>query len=381
MTNNIELTGIKQRSSRAHVIELVKSQIASKKILPGEKLPPIRELGKVFGVGNYSVRQAFSQLTEEGVLDTIHGLGTFVTQKPLSIASDAGTNKTRAFCIASAFCCKGLQVELSHPVTLSAMLEECKALGIKGRLLSPNINTLSSDEIIEEIKDRRYDGLIWLYPTSEHWPVIKALQKANNYVAVTSHSQYQVDLPAVQGNEVGAGQRIGQELAKEGFNKIIILSYEEQSEENIRDVRSGLHTGMKIGLLNAFEEASVPSPKLVYIKYNYDDYIARLIEASSLLDERTCLIIANKNEFRDYFKKDLERFIAMFKGHKLIISTSQSEYHSLDELAARMDFSVLVYPYERIGRAVVHKLNNCLDGKFEDTTTLVNGVFEKFNMN
>ncbi len=379
---SIELISSKSCSPSTIVVERIKSQIGNQKIRPGEKLPPIRELGKIFGVGNYSVRQAFAKLSKEGVINTVRGLGTFVSDpKNANSASDAQANKTRVFCIASAFNYEGQQVELRHPITLSSILDECKTVNAKGRLLSPNIDILSLDEIVEEFEDRSYDGIIWLYPTSEHWPVINALYKANKPIAVTCHSQYQVEVPAVQGNEVGAGQKVGQCLVKEGFNKIVFVSYEEQSGGNINDVRSELHIGMKIGLINAFEGVGKTAPEFVFIRHSHENYAEKLIEASKLLDDRTCLIVANTKEFQGYIKKNLDQAEVLLKGRKLIVFTSQFEYHNLDELAGKIDFSVQVYPYERIGRAVVHKLNNRLDGKFEDTTTLVNGVFEKFNLN
>jgi DNA-binding transcriptional regulator YhcF (GntR family) len=379
---SIELLGSKPRSPSTLIVEHIKSQIGNQKIRPGEKLPPIRELGKIFGVGNYSVRQAFTMLSKEGVIGTVRGLGTFVSDpKAANAASNGHANKTRAFCVASAFHCEDMQIELQHPITLSSMLDECKALNIKGRLLSPNINILSVDEIIEEMEDRCFDGIIWLYPTSEHWPVIDALYKSNKPIAVTCHSQYPVDVPAVQGNEVGAGQKIGRCLEKEGFNKIIILSYEENTGGNISDVRSGLHVGMKIGLLDAYEQAGKAAPELKFIKHSHDNYPEKLEESCKLLDKTTSLIIANTKELRAYIQKDIENVSALLKGHKLIISTSQGDYHKLDELAEKIEFSVLVYPYEKIGRAVIHKLNNGLDGKFEDTITLVNGIFEKFDIN
>jgi hypothetical protein len=150
---------------------------------------------------------------------------------------------------------------------------------------------------------------------------------------------------------------------------------------NIHDVRSGLHIGMKIGLINAFEGAGKAAPGFTFIRHSRENYAEKLMEASRLLDDHTCLIVANTKEFQGYIKRNLDQAEVLLKGRKLVILTSQFEYHNLDELAGRIDFFVQVYPYERIGRAVVHKLNNRLDAKFEDTTTLVNGVFEKFNLN
>ena len=378
MLGSLEPVRYKSSSPSERVVELIISQIASKKVRPGEKLPPIREFGKAIGVGNYSVRQAISKLTKEGVLDTVRGSGTYVRNQANVSHSGRQAHKTRTFCVIAAFCHEDIQIKLSHPVTVASILDECKNLNAQGRLLSPNIDILSLEEILSEITDRSYDGVIWLYPTSEHWPIVKALHKQGIPIAITSHSSYPVDVPAVQGNEVGAAYQIGQQLARESYRKVVLLSAEEQAGGNVRDVRSGLHIGMKIGLLNAYEEAGAPSPELVFIKYGQDNYIEKLTEAVAGLDAHTCLMIANTMEFRSYFQKDPDRVTAMLQGKKLIISSSQQEYQSLSGLAEKVEFSVQVYPYERIGRAVVHKLNNGIDGNFNDTVTLVNGVFKKY---
>jgi DNA-binding transcriptional MocR family regulator len=54
-------------------------QIESGRMLPGERLPPTRDLARHLGVGRISVVNAYAQLQAEGLIDAHPGRGTFVT--------------------------------------------------------------------------------------------------------------------------------------------------------------------------------------------------------------------------------------------------------------------------------------------------------------
>lgn len=54
------------------------------KLIPGEKLPPERELAEKFGVGRSTVREALRALSMIGILEAQPGNGTFVVESPVS---------------------------------------------------------------------------------------------------------------------------------------------------------------------------------------------------------------------------------------------------------------------------------------------------------
>ncbi len=72
-----------QKSTASSVIvkQIIKA-IEDGSLKPEEKLPPERELGKMFGVGRSSVREAISVLVALGYLKSIQGKGTFVPSTP-----------------------------------------------------------------------------------------------------------------------------------------------------------------------------------------------------------------------------------------------------------------------------------------------------------
>ena len=68
-----------QRSTTSELImkEILES-IKSGDLKPGDKLPPERELTKMFGVGRSTLREAISALVLVGYLEVIQGRGTFL---------------------------------------------------------------------------------------------------------------------------------------------------------------------------------------------------------------------------------------------------------------------------------------------------------------
>jgi GntR family transcriptional regulator len=67
--------------------QTIKNWIINKEFDPGEKIPSENELANMFNVNRLTVRQAISQLTQEGFLISRRGEGTFVTNDENLIGS------------------------------------------------------------------------------------------------------------------------------------------------------------------------------------------------------------------------------------------------------------------------------------------------------
>ncbi|MCK6479145.1 MAG: GntR family transcriptional regulator [Planctomycetaceae bacterium] len=55
--------------------------VSSGRLSPGERLPGSRELAASLGVNFHTVRRALAELEAAGILETRHGVGTFVTER------------------------------------------------------------------------------------------------------------------------------------------------------------------------------------------------------------------------------------------------------------------------------------------------------------
>ena len=67
------------------IVDQIRYGIASKRLLPGEQLPTVRDLAVQLEINPNTVRKAYSELEILGVLDTQQGTGTFVANKNIEI--------------------------------------------------------------------------------------------------------------------------------------------------------------------------------------------------------------------------------------------------------------------------------------------------------
>lgn len=84
---------IKRCTASEVVADRILFQLRSKNLKPGEKLPPERDLVKMFGVGRSSVREAVKALSAMGYLQVIQGRGTYVAKNADSARPRTGDLK------------------------------------------------------------------------------------------------------------------------------------------------------------------------------------------------------------------------------------------------------------------------------------------------
>ncbi|MGI8906009.1 MAG: GntR family transcriptional regulator [Candidatus Sumerlaeaceae bacterium] len=85
MLFQVDLAGAKPVYQQ--LVDQVKFAIASGRLLPGDRLPPVRDVAVQVRVNRNTVARVYSELEREGVLYTRAGQGTFV--------SDRGSQLTR----------------------------------------------------------------------------------------------------------------------------------------------------------------------------------------------------------------------------------------------------------------------------------------------
>jgi len=76
----------KHRNLAQGVVAYISDGIRNGTINPGEKLPTESEIMRIQGVSRTVVREAISHLQAAGLVETRHGIGTFVLQPPVAPA-------------------------------------------------------------------------------------------------------------------------------------------------------------------------------------------------------------------------------------------------------------------------------------------------------
>ncbi len=72
-----------RRSLRHSIADDLRRRIVTGGLAPGERLPSEPELARTLGVSRSSVRAAITLLEEDGLVQRLHGSGTYVTHRPL----------------------------------------------------------------------------------------------------------------------------------------------------------------------------------------------------------------------------------------------------------------------------------------------------------
>ena len=72
----------KYRNLAQRVVEELSNRIREQEFKPGDKLPPESAIMETYGVSRTVIREAISQLQAAGLVQTRHGIGTFVLERP-----------------------------------------------------------------------------------------------------------------------------------------------------------------------------------------------------------------------------------------------------------------------------------------------------------
>lgn len=71
------------------VVDAIRGQIERGSLKRGDQLPPERELALKLGVSRPTVRAGLRSLVTMGVLESRHGFGTFITDRPPALGSES----------------------------------------------------------------------------------------------------------------------------------------------------------------------------------------------------------------------------------------------------------------------------------------------------
>lgn len=75
------LTSKPNSSSVDYVVNSIKDLLLTKKVLPGDRLPPEMELSRMLSVSRGSVREAMKILSALGIVEVKRGDGTYVSNR------------------------------------------------------------------------------------------------------------------------------------------------------------------------------------------------------------------------------------------------------------------------------------------------------------
>ena len=76
------------------IMDQVKRQILMGEAAEGEALPSVRVLAKELRISALTVKKAYDQLEEDGLIATVHGKGSFILAANDSLMAEEGRRET-----------------------------------------------------------------------------------------------------------------------------------------------------------------------------------------------------------------------------------------------------------------------------------------------
>lgn len=86
----IAASKVKRTKLYEQIVQSIREQILSGQLQPGQKIPPERELARLFGVSRLAVREALSALVAIGLIEVKHGVGCFVRKVEVNLELSNG---------------------------------------------------------------------------------------------------------------------------------------------------------------------------------------------------------------------------------------------------------------------------------------------------
>lgn len=84
------ITPVKRTRAYEEIVGQLADMVRRGEVMPGDRLPPERELAKAFGVGRPTLRQALTVLAQAGVVEILPGSGVYLRRSVTDAPGNAG---------------------------------------------------------------------------------------------------------------------------------------------------------------------------------------------------------------------------------------------------------------------------------------------------
>ncbi|WP_027108627.1 GntR family transcriptional regulator [Lacticigenium naphthae] len=199
----------------------IKTKIAEDTYPLNTKIPSEAELRAVYKVSRHTIRQAISELVNDGLLIKRQGSGTFVSETVISSGNMVEKSKTIGV----------ITTYLSNyifPSIIRGIESELSNEGYSLMLSSTQNNVANEKESLEKMLNQNVDGLI-IEPTKSNLlnPNLSYYLKIaeSNIPIVMLHATYEeLNAPAIALNDVKAGKIATEHLIELGHKDIAIIT-------------------------------------------------------------------------------------------------------------------------------------------------------------
>ncbi|MBN1909174.1 MAG: GntR family transcriptional regulator [Pirellulales bacterium] len=224
---------------------MIAAEVTAGRLCPGEALPSEKQLAELFQIARTTVRQALTELEQDGLVRRRHGTGTFITE-----LADRNTHV-------------GLNVfALIVPSTTTGFWPalqkgfEAQAATIHRQILfcDTDNNLDKQGNAILQLVQKRVAGVAFAPTSTPATPSyqIEHLQQHGIPVVFCHRGVPGIKAPLLAIPFVDVGRKVGELLVRHGHRRVALFTMHERTEAG---------SGYENGLRNALEAVGAPLPK------------------------------------------------------------------------------------------------------------------------
>ena len=212
------------------------AELKSGHLKPGDSLPSEPKLASAFKVARSTIRQAFGELEQEGVIERIHGQGTFVRQATTKKGMPKG-NDNFAIIVPET-----LGGTIYSPL-MNGFEKACNQTHKEMVVRSTNNSPVWQADAILALLDKRIGGVAIVPATSQPTPPyqIRHLQEQGVPVVFCHRGVEGITAPTLKIDFNQVGRLAGQQLLKYGHKRITYLALTPSGEQ----ARAGCELGLQ----------------------------------------------------------------------------------------------------------------------------------------
>jgi DNA-binding transcriptional regulator YhcF (GntR family) len=390
---NFKINRSAYASASEQLEDYIRSEIASKGLQAGYRIPNTSDIVKKVSVGAATVRQAMGNLVREGLIESKPGKGTFVSEqffngKTYSYADDVNNGGDHQMTIRLGIV--GALAGESESMwyrqqTITGIVKQCDIFGIELVIISNRIKSNYFEEVKKVLCDARCDAFIWLYPIPEEWEMIEKLQEEGISIVVTRYSHGNDDLPSVELDTDQAGFDVGAYFVKKECSKVLMFSSTHTDATSRNAMKHGCWPhNIYFGLERSFRclrpELENPLENDV-VGAHYRKASERIHNKLTRFNEEAGLFFGDSIQMVHYLNTYGQKARDMLRDRVLVSTSNNSSLAALAASNIDFDIKTITFPYETIGLLSVQKAKNLILGHLNGTATLLRLPFKDYDSN
>lgn len=316
------------------------SRIESGKLSPGSQVPSENEIAEQFSLSRQTVRQAFSELERQGLLERVQGKGTFVRHA----AVRAEATQPRTIGIVTTYIS-----DYIFPHIVRGAEAELRSRGYRLLLASTDNDKEKEMECLRLMLSEPLSGLI-IEPTKSaegnpNLPFYLSMQSKNLPFLMINERYRELEVPCLRVDDEQGGLTAARYLIKQGHRRIVGF-FKTDDLQGVNRLK---------GFMHAHREAGIPLAPEHVVTYTTSQKgelpVKKLRELLASTDRPTALFAYNDALAVPLLNTAREMGVSV-PGELSIVGFDDSALAR----AAGVPLTTLTHPKEELGREAARRL-------------------------